>query len=273
MSPEQCSGLALTPASDVYSLGIILYEMLTAVTPFSADTPLAMAMKQVTEAPVPPRELVPSIPRELEMVISHALTKNPADRPPNANEFRRELHATAESLGLEHAESLTTPTMEALREAGTESPSGRLLIDLATLRQVQAATSGDTTTLSRPRSTSGDTAVLTDSIRPEFARVNVPVEKKGLVSHRARVAAIAMTALVAVIISIAVATSWRYGSDSTNANQSANANAASPTPTASPLPSPSPKPDREVKNQPKKEKKIESKFGSFVRKVRRIFKK
>src|SRR5438094_5169771 len=118
MSPEQCAGTAsLTPAADVYSLGIILYEMLTGAVPFSAETPLALAMKQVTEAPRPPREIVPAIPRELETVVLHALAKHAADRPPDANEFRRELHATAEDLGLEHSDSTVTPTMDALRHA------------------------------------------------------------------------------------------------------------------------------------------------------------
>src|SRR5438477_2557017 len=63
MSPEQCAGTApLTPASDVYSLGIILYEMLTGAVPFTADTFLAVALKQVSEPPRPPREIVPAIP-------------------------------------------------------------------------------------------------------------------------------------------------------------------------------------------------------------------
>src|SRR2546423_8215558 len=104
MSPEQCSGVGqLTPASDIYSFGVILYEMLAGVVPFSAETPLALAMKQVTESPRPLGEIVPGIPEELERVVDHALAKNPADRPPNADEFRRELHAVAEQLGLEHA--------------------------------------------------------------------------------------------------------------------------------------------------------------------------
>src|SRR6267142_4614476 len=148
LSPEQCSGIApLTPASDVYSLGIILYEMLTGAVPFSADTFLAVALKQVSEPPRPPREIVASTPEELERVVLHALAKDPRARPADANVFRRELHAIAADLGLEHFDNILVPSLSDLRNAGTESPSGRLVIDLATLRQVQAASSGENLSL------------------------------------------------------------------------------------------------------------------------------
>jgi serine/threonine-protein kinase len=142
MSPEQCDGLPLTPAADVYSLGVILYEMLTGVVPFTGPTLMAIALKHTTDVPKSPREIVPAIPVALEEVVMHALEKQPPNRPANANEFRRQLLATADSLGFEHAATTSAPDVNVLRNVGTQSPSGRLVIDIARLRESRIQSSG-----------------------------------------------------------------------------------------------------------------------------------
>lgn len=141
MSPEQCDGLELTPAADVYSLGVILYEMLTGSAPFTGSTPMAIALKHASDAPRSPREIVAAIPEALERVVLHSLEKLPENRPGNADEFRRELLATAESLGLEHAAITSTPDLNMLRDFGTQSPSGRLVVDISRLRESRALAS------------------------------------------------------------------------------------------------------------------------------------
>ena len=142
MSPEQNNGYELTPATDVYSLGVILYEMLTGMVPFTGSTPAEIAQKHATAPPHPPREIVAAIPEDIERVVLHALEKRPEDRPVNAAEFRQDLFDTAERLGLETHAFKSTPDIDALRDAGVESPSGRLVVDLSRLREKKALSSG-----------------------------------------------------------------------------------------------------------------------------------
>jgi serine/threonine protein kinase/Tol biopolymer transport system component len=84
MSPERCRGKSATPASDIYSLGAILFELVTGQPPFDADTPLAVMYMHVRE-PIPSvREIDPCLPAAIDDVIARAMTKEPEDRCPTA---------------------------------------------------------------------------------------------------------------------------------------------------------------------------------------------
>lgn len=86
-SPEQASGGSAGPASDVYSVGVVLYEMLTGQPPFDAETAVAIAVQHVSRPPDPLRRRVPGLPADLERVVLRALAKRPADRWPSAAAF------------------------------------------------------------------------------------------------------------------------------------------------------------------------------------------
>jgi beta-lactam-binding protein with PASTA domain len=89
ISPEQARGQPATPRSDIYSLGVTLYEMLTGRLPFTGDNAISVAMQHVGEEPPPPRMYNPRIPPQLEMLVLRALSKDPQDRPATAQEFAR----------------------------------------------------------------------------------------------------------------------------------------------------------------------------------------
>jgi len=91
LSPEQAQGIPVEAASDLYSLGVVIYEMATAHLPFTGDNPVAIAMQHVHDLPIAPRSRVPSIPENLEHVILRALAKAPEQRYLTADAFLEDL--------------------------------------------------------------------------------------------------------------------------------------------------------------------------------------
>jgi len=121
-SPEQAQGLSLDPRSDLYALGVVLYEMLTGAAPFSGDSPVAIAYKHVQTAPRPPRSINPSIPPELDAIVLQLLEKDPERRYESGDDLRADLRRYREGFRV-HAMQRAAPVVAAAAAATTMLPA------------------------------------------------------------------------------------------------------------------------------------------------------
>lgn len=98
ISPEQAQGRVVGAQSDIYSLGVVMYEMLTGDPPFAGENPVAVAVKQVNEEPVPPSRINPQVPPDLEAIVMRAMAKRPEERYGSADDMREDILRVEQGL-------------------------------------------------------------------------------------------------------------------------------------------------------------------------------
>jgi serine/threonine-protein kinase len=100
LSPEQAKGAPVDQTSDLYSVGIVLYELLTGKVPFTGDSPVEIAMKHISAVPEPPSSIRPDMPEDLDLIVLRALGKSPEERYPSAEEMDKDLARVAQGLAV-----------------------------------------------------------------------------------------------------------------------------------------------------------------------------
>jgi serine/threonine-protein kinase len=144
MSPEQVGGDTVDGRSDIFSVGVMLYEMLAGQKPFQGDSPTSTIMKILRDDPPPLEETAPGLPPQLVAAVMKTLAKNPADRFSTAAELARELQRIRIALQSSGAGAMTTPGLDETRFA---SPTQLLALHKELAKDAAAATKGPPVTV------------------------------------------------------------------------------------------------------------------------------
>src|SRR4051794_29790686 len=130
LSPEQAQGFEVTAVSDLYSIGVMLYEALTGRVPFEADSAVAVAMKQVSQTPLRPSSINPSVSPALDAVVMRALEKDPGQRFQNADAFIAALDAALKAPATAGTADFAAlpPVVAVVEEPLEEEPRRRWLL-------------------------------------------------------------------------------------------------------------------------------------------------
>ena len=183
VSPEQTRGQELGPTSDIYSLGVVMYECATGQVPFDGDDAISVALKQVNELPVPPSQINPGVDGDLERIILRCMEKDAADRFQSADELRQVLNSYLAGRTVEVPE----PTRVIGAAAGMGATETRVMPD-------------STQTMARPVGGAANTAVGRSVRAQAQSTGSYEPEKQGM--SKGKIAGIVVAVVAAVAIAV-----------------------------------------------------------------------
>ena len=171
-APEQAQGEIVTPAADVYALGIVMYEMLTGHPPFDGNSPVVVAMQHIQDKPEPPGQFNPDIPAALEEIILRCLEKKPGARFPDGSQLARALEKLGDAKMGETASII--PGNIPISTSSTQTPS-----------RLSKNGQSDTLHIVRPPVSSNANKINSDASSNHRRKGNVPASlAHHLMSHR-----------------------------------------------------------------------------------------